>query len=102
MVNLVDDLRHDAKRLGSVVVAALAARPFGIERGQPTRKGSRLTFARPQRRFQLLFEVGNAAFQFRNALGRRHTARTGGVGRNIRIGLIGIHAAGIIPAVSRR
>jgi hypothetical protein len=83
-VNFVDDRRHDAKGLGSVVVAALASRPLGIQLGQPARKWSGLQF---------LFKQSDAGLELRDALVALRTARATG---NFRLGHAGIHADRII------
>jgi hypothetical protein len=105
IVNLVDHRRHDAKGLGSIVVAAFTSRRLGIELGQAAREGSGLAFAGTQRGFQFLLHERDAGLQpsvallqFSDSLGRRDAAGTGG---NIHVGLVGIHAARIICTAVR-
>src|SRR5208337_3491050 len=80
LVNLVDDRRHGAKGLGSVVLAAFAARRLRVELGQTPREGSGLTFARTTKLLHDGFQLFDAGFQLGDSLSRRDTAGTGGSG----------------------
>lgn len=88
VVNFVDAIRHDAKRLGSVILAALAPRPLGIDLGQAARERGGLALGRTAQRFHVLLQLFNLRFQPGNASISVGAAGTGG---GIRDGLVGTH-----------